>query len=171
MRIWKTRTLKLQGGHETSARTWCSGRTWRERVGREVGERIGMGKTCEPKAFSFQCMTEFTKNKKKKPKKNKKKTARWNINWYNKFKKLPDLLKLNISICYHLAFPLPDRCSPKSQMSTISKLEKLWQSHQLEYFTTMMSNDVQIHAKVWMNFTKLEKEARWKSINHRIPFT
>ena len=25
-----------------------------------------MGKTCEPKAFSFQCMTEFTPNKKKK---------------------------------------------------------------------------------------------------------
>ena len=23
-----------------------------------------MGKTCEPKAFSFQCMTEFTTNKK-----------------------------------------------------------------------------------------------------------
>ena len=27
-----------------------------------------MGKTCEPKAFSFQCMTEFTTNKKKKNK-------------------------------------------------------------------------------------------------------
>ena len=50
--------------HETSARTWCSGRTWRERVGREVGGGIGMGKTCEPKAFSFQCMTKFTTNKK-----------------------------------------------------------------------------------------------------------
>ena len=52
--------------HETSARTWCSGRTWRERVGREVGGGIGMGKTCEPKAFSFQCMTKFTTKKKKK---------------------------------------------------------------------------------------------------------
>ena len=52
--------------HETSARTWCSGRTWRERVGREVGGGIGMGKTCEPKAFSFQCMTKFTTNKIKK---------------------------------------------------------------------------------------------------------
>ena len=31
-----------------------------------------MGKTCEPKAFSFQCMTKFTTNKKKiKNKKNK----------------------------------------------------------------------------------------------------
>ena len=52
--------------HETSARTWCSGKTWRERVEREVGGGIGMGKSCEPKAFSFQCMTEFTTNKKKK---------------------------------------------------------------------------------------------------------
>ena len=39
-----------------------------ERVGREVGGGIGMGKTCEPKAFSFQCMTKFTTNKKKKEK-------------------------------------------------------------------------------------------------------
>ena len=53
--------------HETSAGTWCSGRTWRERVGREVGGGIGMGKTCEPKAFSFQCMTKFTTKKKKNP--------------------------------------------------------------------------------------------------------
>ena len=29
---------------------------------------IGMGKTCEPKAFSFQCMTKFSTNKKKKRK-------------------------------------------------------------------------------------------------------
>ena len=35
-------------------------------MGREVGGGIGMGKTCEPKAFSFQCMTKFTTNKKKK---------------------------------------------------------------------------------------------------------
>ena len=30
--------------HETSARTWCSGRTWRERVEREVGGGIRMGR-------------------------------------------------------------------------------------------------------------------------------
>ena len=48
----------------------------RERVGREVGGGIGMGKTCEPKAFSFQCMTKFTTNKKKKEKK-KKTTTTW----------------------------------------------------------------------------------------------
>ena len=32
---------------------------------------IGMGKTCEPKAFSFQCMTKFTTKKKKKCNKEK----------------------------------------------------------------------------------------------------
>ena len=31
---------------------------------REVGGGVGMGKTCKPKAFSFQCMTKFTTNKK-----------------------------------------------------------------------------------------------------------
>ena len=44
-------------------------------MGREVGGGIGMGKTCEPKAFSFQCMTKFTTNKKNKLK--KKKRRRW----------------------------------------------------------------------------------------------
>ena len=51
--------------HETSARTWCSGKTSREWVEREVGGGIGMGKTCKLKAVSFQCMTKFTTNKKK----------------------------------------------------------------------------------------------------------
>ena len=40
-------------------------------MGREVGGGIGMGKTCEPKAFSFQCMTKFTTHTKKKIKKKK----------------------------------------------------------------------------------------------------
>ena len=35
--------------HETSSRTWCSGKTWREWVEREVGGGIGMGKTCKKK--------------------------------------------------------------------------------------------------------------------------
>ena len=39
--------------HETTARTWCSGKTWRERVEREVGGGIGMGKTCKLKDVSF----------------------------------------------------------------------------------------------------------------------
>ena len=35
------------------------------------GRGVGMGKTCETKAFSFQCMTEFTTNKNNKKKKRK----------------------------------------------------------------------------------------------------
>ena len=58
--------------HETSSRTWCSGKTWRERVEREVGGGIGMGKTCKLKAVSFQCMTKFTTNFKKRKKRKKK---------------------------------------------------------------------------------------------------
>ena len=50
-------------------------KTGNKRVGRGVGGGIGMGKTCEPKAFSFQCMTKFTTNKKKK--KEKKKKENW----------------------------------------------------------------------------------------------
>ena len=52
--------------HGTGARTWCTGKAWRERVEREVGGGIGMGNTCRPMAISFQCMTKSTKNKKKK---------------------------------------------------------------------------------------------------------
>ena len=52
--------------HETSARTWCTGKTLREWVEREVGRGIGMGNTCKPMAVSFQCMTKSTTNKKKK---------------------------------------------------------------------------------------------------------
>ena len=36
--------------HETSARGWCTGKTQRDRVEREVGEGIGMGNTCKPLA-------------------------------------------------------------------------------------------------------------------------
>ena len=32
--------------HETSARTWCTGKTQRDGVEREVGGGIGMGNTC-----------------------------------------------------------------------------------------------------------------------------
>ena len=51
--------------HETSARTWCTGKTLREWVEREVGGGIGMGNTCKPMAVSFQCMAKFTTKKKK----------------------------------------------------------------------------------------------------------
>ena len=38
--------------HETSTRTWCTGKTERERVEREVGGGIGKGNTCKPMALS-----------------------------------------------------------------------------------------------------------------------
>ena len=46
--------------HETSAQTWCTGKTQRDWVEREVGGGIGMGNTCKPMAVSFQCMTKST---------------------------------------------------------------------------------------------------------------
>ena len=46
--------------HETSARTWCTGKTQRDRVEREVGGGIGMGNTCTSMADSCQCMTKTT---------------------------------------------------------------------------------------------------------------
>ena len=42
--------------HETSARGWCSGKTQRDRVEREVGGGIGMGNICKSMADSCQCM-------------------------------------------------------------------------------------------------------------------
>ena len=46
--------------HETSARTWCTGKTQRDRVEREVGWGIRMGNTCISMADSCQCMTKTT---------------------------------------------------------------------------------------------------------------
>ena len=51
--------------HETSAQTWCTGKTQRDQVEREVGGGIGMGNTCKSMADSFQCMTKPTTKKKK----------------------------------------------------------------------------------------------------------
>ena len=50
--------------HETSAWTWCTGKTQREWVEREVGGGFGMGNTSKPMAVSFQCMTKSTTIKK-----------------------------------------------------------------------------------------------------------
>ena len=57
--------------HETSAQTWCTGKTQRDRMERDVGGGIRMGNTCKSMADSFQCMTKPTTIKKKKVKKNK----------------------------------------------------------------------------------------------------
>ena len=46
--------------HETSARTWCAGKTQRDQVEREVGGGIEMGNTCKAMADSYQCMTKTT---------------------------------------------------------------------------------------------------------------
>ena len=46
--------------HETSDRTWCTGKTQRDPVEREVGGGIGMGNTYKPMAVSCQCMTKTT---------------------------------------------------------------------------------------------------------------
>ena len=46
--------------HETSAQTWCTGKTQRNRVESEGGGGIGMGNTCKSMADSCQCMTKTT---------------------------------------------------------------------------------------------------------------
>ena len=46
--------------HETSARAWCTGKTQRNRVEREVRGGIGIGNTCNSMADSCQCMTKPT---------------------------------------------------------------------------------------------------------------
>ena len=46
--------------HETSVRTWCTGKTQRDRVEREVGGGIRMWNTCKSMANSCQCMTKTT---------------------------------------------------------------------------------------------------------------
>ena len=46
--------------HETSAWAWCTGKTQRKWLEREVGGGISMENTCKSIADSFQCMTKTT---------------------------------------------------------------------------------------------------------------
>ena len=46
--------------HETSARTWCTGKTQRDGMERDVKAGIGMGNTCKSMADSCQCMAKTT---------------------------------------------------------------------------------------------------------------
>ena len=46
--------------HETSAPGWCTGKTQRAGMAREVGGGIRMGNTCKPRADSCQCMAKTT---------------------------------------------------------------------------------------------------------------
>ena len=45
--------------HEASAQAWCTGKTQRDQMEREVGGGIGMN-TCKSMADSFQSMTKPT---------------------------------------------------------------------------------------------------------------
>ena len=46
--------------HETGAQGWCTGKTQRDGMGREVGQGIGMGNTCKSMVDSCQCMAKTT---------------------------------------------------------------------------------------------------------------
>ena len=48
------------GMHETSAQGWCTGKTQRGWVERELGGGIGMGNTWKSMADSCQCMAKTT---------------------------------------------------------------------------------------------------------------
>ena len=58
---------------------------------REVGGGIRMGNTCKPMAVSFQCMTKFTTNKKKRK---KKKVYRKMCIGYMLIRKGPEYLRM-----------------------------------------------------------------------------
>ena len=44
--------------HETTAQGWCTGKTQRDGMGREIGGGIGMGNTCKSMADIRQCMAK-----------------------------------------------------------------------------------------------------------------
>ena len=46
--------------HETSAQGWCTGKTQRDGMEREVEGGIGKGNTCKSMADSCQCMAKTT---------------------------------------------------------------------------------------------------------------
>ena len=46
--------------HETSAQRWCTGKTQRDGMEREVGGGIRMGNTCKSMADSCQSMAKIT---------------------------------------------------------------------------------------------------------------
>ena len=46
--------------HETIAQAWCTGKTQRDQVEKEVGGGIGMGNTCNSMVDSCQCVTKPT---------------------------------------------------------------------------------------------------------------
>ena len=53
-------TTSLGWMHEMGAQGWCTGKTQRDGMEREVGGGIGMGNTCKSMADSCQCMAKTT---------------------------------------------------------------------------------------------------------------
>ena len=62
VRIYNIPTLVAQSVKNlpASAQAWCTGKTQKDWVEREVGGGIGMGNTCKSMADSCQCMTRLT---------------------------------------------------------------------------------------------------------------
>ena len=58
--VLKNDTVHTGWMHATRARAWCTGKTQRDWVEREVVGGIGMGNTCKSMADSCQCMTKTT---------------------------------------------------------------------------------------------------------------
>ena len=67
---------------------------------REVGGGIGMGNTCKPMAVSFQCMTKFTTNKKKKKEKINKKNKIFIFNTWHAANKYDLRLYIPLKVSY-----------------------------------------------------------------------
>ena len=56
----RSRLIYIKSKHGSSAPTWCTGKTQKDRLEREVGGGIEMGNTCISMADSCQCMTKTT---------------------------------------------------------------------------------------------------------------
>ena len=56
----KEELKNLLQGLQVSAPGWCTGKTQRDRVEREVGGVIGMGNICKSMADLCQCMAKTT---------------------------------------------------------------------------------------------------------------
>ena len=60
--ILESSVISLTGMKKNKEETqgWCTGKTQRDRMGREAGEGIGMWNTCKFMADSCQCMAKTT---------------------------------------------------------------------------------------------------------------
>ena len=58
--VWVKQITSLGWLHEMGDQDWCTGKTQRDGMEREVGEEIGMGNTCKSMADSCQCMAKTT---------------------------------------------------------------------------------------------------------------